>query len=178
LSTPNRALKENFLLSICCFSHSTQKKKKTQRNCNSHILLKTYHTKRLHSLHLLQREFQIRQPEFRENNTSAINRWVGNAVYNKILNVKWSRYRPDVAQRAGRCIALLFRDRGTRSGWEVSSTSRPHFTPGKDPVHILQEDVWAPGPVWTGGKSHPHWDSIPDVQPVVSRYTDWATGPT
>ena len=29
-------------------------------------------------------------------------------------------------------------------GW---STSRPgHFTPGKDPVPILQEAVWAPGP--------------------------------
>ena len=21
---------------------------------------------------------------------------------------------------------------------------------------------WAPGPVWTGGKSRPHWDLIPD----------------
>jgi len=44
----------------------------------------------------------------------------------------------------------------------VSSTPRPHFTPGKDPVPILQEAGWAPGPVWTGGKSHPHRDSIPD----------------
>jgi len=30
------------------------------------------------------------------------------------------------------------------------------------PVPILQEAGWAPGPVWTGGKSRPHWDSIPD----------------
>ena len=44
----------------------------------------------------------------------------------------------------------------------VSSTSRPHFTPRKDPVPILQEAGWAPGPVWTGGKSLPHRDSIPD----------------
>jgi len=44
----------------------------------------------------------------------------------------------------------------------VSSTSRPHFTPGKDPVPILQEAGWAPGPGWTGGKSRPHRDSIPD----------------
>ena len=44
----------------------------------------------------------------------------------------------------------------------VSSTHRPHFTPGKDPVPILQEAGWAPGPVWTGGKSRPHRDSIPD----------------
>ena len=44
----------------------------------------------------------------------------------------------------------------------VSSTPRPHFTPGKDPVPILQEAVWAPGPVWLGGKSRPHRDLIPD----------------
>ena len=43
-----------------------------------------------------------------------------------------------------------------------SSTPRPHFTPGKDPVPILQEAEWAPGLVWTGGKSHPHRNSIPD----------------
>ena len=44
----------------------------------------------------------------------------------------------------------------------VSSTPRPHFTPGKDPVPIVQEAGWAPGPVWTDGKSRPHRDSIPD----------------
>ena len=44
----------------------------------------------------------------------------------------------------------------------VSSRSRPHFTHGKDPVPILQETGWATGPVWTGGKSRPHRDSIPD----------------
>jgi len=44
----------------------------------------------------------------------------------------------------------------------VSSTPRPHFTPGKDPVPILQEAGWAPWPVWTGGKSNSHRDSIPD----------------
>jgi len=34
--------------------------------------------------------------------------------------------------------------------------------PKKDPVPILQEAGWAPGPVLTGGKSRPHGDSIPD----------------
>ena len=67
-----------------------------------------------------------------------------------------------MAQRVGIGIALLFHDRGTRRGWVVSSTPRPHFTPGKDTVLILQEAEWAPGPVWKGGKSRPHWDSIPD----------------
>jgi len=33
------------------------------------------------------------------------------------VNVKWSRYRPGVAQRVGRDIAVLFRDRGTRMRW-------------------------------------------------------------
>jgi len=32
------------------------------------------------------------------------------------VKVKRSRYRPDVAQRVGRSIALLFHDRGTRRG--------------------------------------------------------------
>ena len=34
--------------------------------------------------------------------------------------------------------------------------------PGKKPVPILQEAGWAPGPIWTGGKSRPHRDSNPD----------------
>ena len=76
--------------------------------------------------------------------------------------IKWSRYRPGVAQRVGRGIALLFHDHGTRRGWMASSTPRPHITPKKDPVPILHEAGWAPGPVWTGGKSRPHWNSIPD----------------
>jgi len=71
-------------------------------------------------------------------------------------------YRLGVAQRVGRGIALLFHDRDTRRGWVVSSTPRPHFSTGKDPVPILQEAGWAPGPVWTCGKSRPHRDSIPD----------------
>ena len=44
------------------------------------------------------------------------------------------------------------------------SAARPVRTlpPRKEPVPILQEAGWAPGPVWTGGKSRPHRDSIPD----------------
>ena len=40
----------------------------------------------------------------------------------------------------------------------VSSTHRPQFTPAKELVSILEEAGWAPGPVWTGGKSRPHPD--------------------
>ena len=78
------------------------------------------------------------------------------------VKIKFSRYRPGVAQRVGRGIALLFHDHGTRRGWVVSSTFRSHFTSGKDPVPIVQEAGWAPGLVWTGRKSRPHRDSIPD----------------
>jgi hypothetical protein len=44
----------------------------------------------------------------------------------------------------------------------VSSTPRPFFTSGKDPVPIVQEAGWAPGPVWTGGKSRPNGIRSPD----------------
>ena len=36
----------------------------------------------------------------------------------------------------------------------------PAALPGEDPVPILQEAGWAPGPVWTGGKSCPHRDFV------------------
>ena len=43
------------------------------------------------------------------------------------------------------------------------SAPRPgRFTPGKDPVPIVQEAGWDPGPVWTGAENlAPHRDSIP-----------------
>ena len=42
------------------------------------------------------------------------------------------------------------------------------FNPGKDPVPIVQEAGWAPGPVWMGAENlDPHRDSIPrTAQPV------------
>ena len=45
---------------------------------------------------------------------------------------------------------------------------RSASTRGKDPLPIVQEAGWAPGPVWTVGKSRPHRDSIPD-RPVRSQ---------
>jgi hypothetical protein len=49
--------------------------------------------------------------------------------------------------------------------------------PGKDPVTIIQEAEWAPGPVWTGAENlapppPPGFDPR-TVQPVASRYTDY-----
>jgi hypothetical protein len=63
---------------------------------------------------------------------------------------------------------------GARWGWAVSVTSRPLFTPKKDPVPIVQEAGWAPGPVWTGAENlvpPPTFDAR-TVQPVASRHTD------
>jgi hypothetical protein len=57
------------------------------------------------------------------------------------------------AYRGSRGTALLFHDHSTRRGWGVSVTPRPIFTTGKDPVLIVQEAGWAPGPVWTGAKN-------------------------
>ena len=65
-------------------------------------------------------------------------------------------------------------------GEGVSVTPRPLFIPGKDPVPIVQEAGWAPGPVWTGAEYlAPHREFYPrTVQPVASRYTDYATRAT
>ena len=47
-------------------------------------------------------------------------------------------------------------------GEGVSVTPWTLFTPGKDPVPIVQGTGWAQGPVWTGTeKLAPHEDSIP-----------------
>jgi hypothetical protein len=73
-----------------------------------------------------------------------------------------------VAQKVGRGIALLFRDLGTRRGeW---SAARPHPRPGIDPVPIVQDVGWAPGPVWTGAENlAPHRDSIPGPSSPVAQ---------
>jgi hypothetical protein len=54
----------------------------------------------------------------------------------------------------------------------------PHpgrFTPGKEPVPIVQEAGCDPGPVWTGVENlaPPRFD-LRTVQPVASCYTDLA----
>jgi hypothetical protein len=45
----------------------------------------------------------------------------------------------------------------------------PLYPQGRDPVPIVQEAGWTPGPVWTGAEN-----LAPTVQPVASRYTDCA----
>ena len=53
------------------------------------------------------------------------------------------------------------------------------FTPGTDPVPVVQEAAWASGPVWTGAENLPPLGFNPrTVQPIASRYTGYTTRPT
>jgi hypothetical protein len=57
--------------------------------------------------------------------------------------------------------------------WSTPHPSR--FTPGKDPVPIVQEAGWAPEAVWSGAEISPPPVFDPrTVEPVASRYTVWA----
>ena len=58
----------------------------------------------------------------------------------------------------------------------VIATTRPLYPRESDPVPIIYEAGWAPGPVWTGAEilaPQPGFDPR-TVQPVASRYTDCA----
>jgi len=89
--------------------------------------------------------------------------------------VTLSRYRPGVAQRVDRGIALLFHDRGTRRG-EWSATRPGRTLPPVKTRHPFYKKLRGPQ-----GRSERAENLVPTgirsriVQPVVSRYTDWAT---
>ena len=93
--------------------------------------------------------------------------------------LKWSRYKPGVAQRVGRGITLLFHDRSTRRGWVVSSTPRPHFTTGERPGTHFPGGWMGPRAGLDGRKiSSPsgfdHGPSSPDIPtqlPGPQKYT-------
>ena len=94
------------------------------------------------------------------------------------VNVNCSRYRPSCGPEVGRGIALLFHDRGTRRGWVISSTPRPILPPRKTRYPLYRRLGGLQG---RSGRAEnldlPGFDPR-TVQPVVSRYTDWATWPT
>ena len=83
-----------------------------------------------------------------------------------------------MAQGVGRGIALLFHDRGTRSGFVVSSTPRPHFTPGKTRYPFHRRLVGPQGRSGRAEKLVPTGIRSQTVQPIISRYTNRATLPT
>jgi hypothetical protein len=63
-----------------------------------------------------------------------------------VLQSKWIKYK---IVNEGRPITGHEGPRGGR--WSAPRPGR--FTPGKDPVPVVQEAGWAPGPVWTGAKN-------------------------
>jgi hypothetical protein len=79
------------------------------------------------------------------------------------------------AHRGSRGIALLFHDHDTRGGWGVSLTPRPIFAPGKTRYPLYRR---LGGPQGRSGQvrkiSPPPRFNPRTVQPVASRYTDWA----
>jgi hypothetical protein len=46
---------------------------------------------------------------------------------------------------------------------------RTLFTPGEEPVPILQEAGWAPGPVWTGAKNLARTEIQSPDRPALSQ---------
>jgi hypothetical protein len=82
-----------------------------------------------------------------------------------------------VAQRVGRDIALLFDDRGTRRGeWSAARPGRT-LPPGKTRYPFYRR---LGGPQGRSGRAEnlvPTGIRSGTVQPVVSRYTDWAIRP-
>jgi hypothetical protein len=90
-----------------------------------------------------------------------------------IKKVKCFRYRPGVAQRVGRVIAVLLHDRGTRR-WVSGQQHAPAalYPPGKTRYPLYRR---LGGP---HGRSERAEDLVPTgiwsriIKPVVSRYTD------
>ena len=67
------------------------------------------------------------------------------------MKVKFILEQDTKAHRGSRGKALSLTSALDGGGW---STPRPgRFIPGKDPVPIVQEGGWAPGPVWTGAEN-------------------------
>ena len=83
------------------------------------------------------------------------------------------------AHRGSRGTALPFHNHGTRRG--EGSVSRPgrSLPPGKTRYPLYRRLGGPQGRSWKVGKiSPPTGIRSRTVQPVVSRYTDWATRPT
>ena len=93
----------------------------------------------------------------------------------KKVKVKWSRYRPGVAQRVGRCIALLFHDSvTTRGDWSLARPGRT-LPPGKKRYSIYRRLGGPQGRSGLAKNIVPTGIRSRTVQSVVSLYTDWAT---
>jgi hypothetical protein len=95
-----------------------------------------------------------------------------NKRYYTLYIKKPTPYRPELAQRMDRGIALPFLDLGARTRWVVSITPRP-FSAGNT-LYLLYKRLGGPHGLSEGVlKILPPPGFIPrTVQPVASRYTD------
>ena len=83
------------------------------------------------------------------------------------------------AHRGSGGIALPFHDHGTWSGWGVSVTPRPLFTPGKTRYPLYRRLGGPRAGLDRCGKFRPPPGFDPRTfQHLASRYTDYATRPT
>ena len=88
------------------------------------------------------------------------------------VKVKVSRYKPGVAQRVGRGIALLFHDRGTRRGeWSAARLGRT-LPSGKTQYPFYKRLGGLQGQSGRAENLVPTGIRSQTVHPVVSRYTD------
>ena len=86
--------------------------------------------------------------------------------------LKFSRYRPGVAQRVGRGIALLFHDRALEGGeWSAAGLGRT-LLPGKGRYPFFRRLGGPQG--WSGRAENVVSTGIRsrNVQPVVGHYTN------
>ena len=83
-----------------------------------------------------------------------------------------------MAQRVGTGIVLLFHDRGIRRGeWSAARLGRT-LPPGKIQYPFYWRLDGPQGRSWRAENLVRTWIPSRTLQPVISRYTDWATGPT
>jgi hypothetical protein len=78
-----------------------------------------------------------------------------------IKKVKSSHYRPELASRVGRGIALLFLDLGARRGCVVSTTPRLLYPRERPGTHCTGGWVGLRADLDVCEKFRPHRDSIP-----------------
>jgi hypothetical protein len=91
------------------------------------------------------------------------------------LKVKISRNRLEGPEEGGRGIVLLFLDLGARRGWVVSTTPRPLYPRERPGTHCTGDWMGPKAGLDVCEKSRPPPGFDPrTVQPVASRYTDWA----
>jgi hypothetical protein len=75
-----------------------------------------------------------------------------------------------------RSIALTFSQPRRWMGWMVNATPRPLY-PRQDPVTIVQEVEWTPGPLWTGEENLAHTAIRSPAWPTRSESITWLSYP-